>query len=276
MDETGALDAGAPSRTAMLTATIRGWHLLVHGRDAVLGDWFGWPFVGDEAENILAGWLSIFGDSADEFTTWVAARSRIAEDWLAASAAKQYVSLGAGLDSFAWRQRSDIRVFEVDHPATQAWKRSRVAALALPVPSSLAWVPVDFESQSLTSGLARAGLGPASTFFSWLGVVPYLSVDALAATLRDLPPCSLAVSYVTPPDTWEGESRRIGERLQVVVREHGEPWLSFFSPGGFAEVLDNNGFAVIDDVGPEHVEARYGLPAINYERIALARKSATG
>jgi O-methyltransferase involved in polyketide biosynthesis len=81
----------------------------------------------------MTGLLAAFGDAADPFTTWVTARSRITEDWLGSSAAEQYVILGAGLDSFAWRQQGAVRVFEVDHPATQAWKRSRVQALALPV-----------------------------------------------------------------------------------------------------------------------------------------------
>jgi methyltransferase (TIGR00027 family) len=257
----------------MLTATIRGWHLFRHGDRAVLRDWFGWPLVGGEAEAIQASLAAIFGASADQFTTWLAARSRLAEDWLRSSGAAQYVILGAGLDSYAWRYPGQVWVFEVDHPSTQAWKRTRLAALGLRVPDALVWVPVDFESQSLMEELVSVRLTPDGTFVSWLGVVPYLTVDAIRATLDALPRCSLAVSYVTPPDAWEGESLRIGRQLEAVVRDRGEPWLSFFMPYQVAEVLAGCGFATVEDVGPEDIQGRYGLPAINYERAALATKS---
>ena len=256
----------------MLTATIRGWHLLTHGDRAVLRDSMGWPLVGGEAEAIQAGLSAIFAESADPFVTWIAARTRIAEDWLTCSGAGQYVILGAGLDSFAWRQASEVRVFEVDHPSTQAWKRARLSALTLDVPDALMWVPVDFESQSLMEQLASAGLSRDETFISWLGVVPYLTLNGIQGTMRALPSCSLAVSYVTPPEIWEGESARIGQRLEAVVRERGEPWLSYFAPPQLREVLEDCGFAVVEDVGPEDIQRRYGLPAINYERIALATK----
>jgi methyltransferase (TIGR00027 family) len=256
----------------MLTATIRGWHLLAHGDRAVLHDYLGWPLVGAEAEAIQASLVAIFGGSADPFATWITARTRLAEDWLASSGAAQYVILGAGLDSFAWRKPTDVRVFEVDHPSTQAWKRARLTALTLDVPEALVWVPVDFESQSLMEQLERAGLTGDATFVSWLGVVPYLTLDGIHATLCALPSCSLVVSYLTPPETWEGESRRIGQRLEAVVRERGEPWLSYFAPSQLGELLRGDGFAVVEDVGPDDIEGRYGLHAINYERVTLASK----
>jgi methyltransferase (TIGR00027 family) len=204
--------------------------------------------------------------------TWVTARTRLAEDWLASCGAGQYVILGAGLDSFAWRQPTDIRVFEVDHPSTQAWKRARLTALALDASEALVWVPVDFESQSLMEQLELAGLTCDATFVSWLDVVPYLTLDGIHETLGALPSCSLAVSYVTPPETWEGEARRIGQRLEAVVRERGEPWLSYFALSQLGELLRDHRFAVVEDVGPNDIQSRYGLPAINYERITLATK----
>lgn len=270
MDGTGISETGVPSRTAMQTATIRGWHLFVHGRQAVLSDWLGWPFVGGAAEDLLAGLLIAFGAAADPFFTWIAARSRIAEDWLAGSGAAQYVILGAGLDSFAWRHPVGVRVFEVDHPATQVWKRARLDALVLAVPSELVWLPVDFETQSLADQLASGCLSPAPTFVSWLGVVPYLSLEAIAETLRGLPPCSLAVSYVTPERTWEGAGREIGQRIEAMVSEHGEPQRSLFTRDQLASVLIDGGFRVVEDVGPEDVQVRYGLPAVGNERIAVA------
>jgi methyltransferase (TIGR00027 family) len=195
MQRSGISETGRASRTAMMTACARGAHLVAHGPRALLADWLAWPLVGPEAESMTVRSRTVFGDSAPLLATWVAARSRFSEDWLAASGAGQYVILGAGLDTFAWRQTGDVRVFEVDHPATQEWKRSRLDALGVPAPAELVWAPVDFEAESLTDGLSRAGLGAGDTFVSWLGVVSYLSLDAIRATLADLPPCTAGAQH---------------------------------------------------------------------------------
>jgi methyltransferase (TIGR00027 family) len=239
-----------------------------------LVDWLAWPLVGREAEDLMAGIRGAFGEVFGSIATWVAARSRFVEDWQEASRADQYVILGAGLDSFAWRQRGVVRVFEVDHPATQAWKRSRLEALSASVPSELVWVPVDFEVESVEDGLERSGLGAGPTFISWLGVVPYLSLDAIRATLRALPPCSLAASYAPPEEMWQPEIRAASNAFREMAVAAGEPVISLFAPSEFADLLADNGFAVVEDVGPEDVEARYGVPAlsIGQERIALATK----
>jgi methyltransferase (TIGR00027 family) len=214
-----------------MAACGRGWHLFNHGPHAVLADWLAWPLVGGEAEVLMAGVRAAFGDASVQVATWAAARSRIAEDWLAASGANQYVVLGAGLDSFAWRQDGSVRVLEVDHPATQASKRSRLEALAISVPVELGWVPVDFEVEAIADGLERSDLGSGPTFISWLGVTPYLSLDAIGATLRGLPACSLAVTYATPEDTWQGEGRRVSETFTAMALQAGEPPVSFSDPG---------------------------------------------
>jgi len=259
----------------MITACGRGSHLLRYGRRAVLEDWLAWAFVGSEAEAITARMRAVFGDSAQLLATWGSARSRFAEDWLDGSGAEQYVILGAGLDSFAWRQRGNVRVFEVDHPATQAWKRDRLEALGIPAPPELVWVPVDFEVESIADGLARAGLGPETTFVSWLGVVPYLSRDAIDATLRRLPPCSLAVSYGTPEDTWPPTVRGISLSFRAIAVNAGEPPVSRFRPDEFADLLTDCRFTPVEDRGFEDVEAHYGLPALSIanERITLATKA---
>lgn len=273
VERSGVSRSGTASRTAMMAAAARGAHLLTHGPRAVLADWLAWPLVGGGAEAMTARSRELFGDSAPLFATWAAARSRVAEDWLAQSRAVQYVVLGAGLDSFAWRQSGSVRVFEVDHPATQEWKRSRLRELGVPDPPELVWVPVDFEVESIGDGLARAGLGSAETFVSWLGVVSYLSLDAARATLGDLPPCSLAVSYGTPPDTWPPGVRAASLTFREVAVAAGESPLSRFTPGEFARALEAHGFTVVDEVGFEDVERRLGLPALSIgnERVALAR-----
>lgn len=121
----------------------------------------------------------------------VAIRSRFAEEMLAEAVSRgvrQYVVLGAGLDTSAYRcPFSDIAIFEVDYPATQAWKRHRVADARLSIPSQLTYAPVDFESQTLAEGLEQAGFrADEPAFFSWLGVIPYLTRPAAMATLAFL------------------------------------------------------------------------------------------
>jgi methyltransferase (TIGR00027 family) len=272
----GVSETAGPSRTAMITACGRGWHLFSHGPRAVLVDWLAWPLIGSAAEAVLAGVRAAFGDLLGPIATWVAARSRIGEDWLAASGAGQYVILGAGLDSFAWRQQGGVRVFEVDQPATQAWKRARLEVLGIPLPSEQVWVPVDFEVESVAAGFDGVGLSSGPTFISWLGVIHYLSLEAIAATLRGLPPCSLAVTYITHEDTWQGDIGTASKTFQAMALQAGEPLVSMLTPDEIADVLTDAGFAVVEDVGPEDVEARYGLPALSIanERIALAIKVA--
>jgi methyltransferase (TIGR00027 family) len=274
MQRSGISETGQASRTAVMTAHARGAHLLANGPRAVLTDWLAWPLVGAEAESLTARSLEMFGDSAPLLATWVAARSRFTEDWLAASAAAQYVILGAGLDSFAWRQSGQLRVFEVDHPASQQWKRSRLDALGVVAPPELVWAPVDFEAESLAAGLGRAGLRPGQTFVSWLGVTPYLSLDAIRATLSALPPCSLAVSHGTPQDTWPDDVRAVSNSFGSIARGAGEPPRTRFAPENFAQLLAEQGFEVLEHVGYPDVEPRLGLAALSIgdERVVLAVK----
>jgi O-methyltransferase involved in polyketide biosynthesis len=107
-----------------------------------------------------------------------------------------------------------------------------------------------------------------------LASLPYLSLDAIGATLRALPACPLAVSYGTPEDIWHRDVRAASEAWRETARAAGEPILSRFGPGDFEELLTANGFAVVEDVGCEDVEPRYGIPALSLgnERIALSRK----
>jgi len=266
----------APSRTAMLAACARGAHLLRHQRRAVLDDWLAWALVGAEAEATTAGLRAMLGDAAESLATWMAARSRITEEWLDASEVEQYLVLGAGLDSFAWRRRGTVRVLEVDHPATQEWKRSRLAALDIRSPAELVWAPVDFETESLAAGLVRAGLMSRSTFASWLGVTNYLAPDAISATLRDLPPCLLAVTYGAPKELWPPDAHAPSTLVQALARDSGEPWISLFTPEQFSALLARSGFTVLEDLGPQDVEHRYGLHALSLagERIVLATNTA--
>jgi methyltransferase (TIGR00027 family) len=123
-----------------------------------------------------------------DFRAFMAARSRYVEDRLAEAVSHgvaQYVILGAGLDTFAYRNPfASLRVFEVDFPATQLWKCEMLGAAQIALPGSLTFVPLDFEHKALAEGLAEAGFDAgAPSFFSWLGVVPYLTLEAFRATL---------------------------------------------------------------------------------------------
>jgi methyltransferase (TIGR00027 family) len=180
-----------PSRTAMRVAMRRAAHQLFDV-PPVLNDPLALAIVGEEAAAQLRAESRTHGGRiASTIRAFMAVRSRLAEDELARAVSRgvsQYVILGAGLDTFAYRNPhpvSALRVFEVDFAATQAWKRRKLAAAAIPLPASLSFVSVDFESESLAERLAGAGLDRQQpTFFTWLGVTMYLTDAAIASTLE--------------------------------------------------------------------------------------------
>jgi methyltransferase (TIGR00027 family) len=186
----GLRSVRGPSQTAVLTAVARALH-----RDEpppwVLDDYLAIGLAGADGPALRERLLrEAARDDLNAFSRWVCVRARFPEDIVEAAVARgvgQYVILGAGLDSFAYR-RTDLldrlRVFEVDHPQTQAWKRERLDALGVDVPGGLVFAPVDFERQTLAEGLDAAGFDVgARAVFSWIGVTMYLTLDAIAATL---------------------------------------------------------------------------------------------
>ncbi len=200
---------------------------------------------------------------------FVATRSRFAEEELAAAVqrgVRQYVVLGAGLDTFAYRNSLDgLQVFEVDHPATQQWKRERLAHAGIAIPDSLRFAPVDFERQTLLSGLEAAGFAREKpAFFSWLGVVPYLTATTVMTTLTligGLPQGSGVVFDYSVPRELMGEAeRRAFEFLAERVARAGEPFRSFFVPEELAEQLRTRGFTAIEDLDGTAIRARWFGP----------------
>jgi methyltransferase (TIGR00027 family) len=198
---------------------------------------------------------------------FIAVRTRFAEDALAAAVergVRQLVILGAGLDTYAYRgaMRQRLRVFEVDHPATQAWKRRRLTEAAIPLPACLTFAPIDFERGTLAAGLDDAGFDPAQqTFFTWLGVVPYLTEEAVWSTLgfiADLPNGAHVVfDYSDPPDSLTPEMRALHEKRAARVAELGEPWVNYFEPDQLRSKLTGLGFHAVEDLGPPQIAARY-------------------
>lgn len=257
-----------PSRTAFGAAGYRAAHqVLDHGR--VFADPFARSILGPEADGIIAA-LSADPRQAPA-RMFMAARSRFAEDCLAAAVARgvrQAVILGAGLDTFALRNPHlalGLRVFEVDHPETQAWKLTRLAAAGLAVPESLTFAPVDFEAGGLDSGLLAVGFVPEMpAFFVWLGVVPYLGRSAIAATLRylgGLPDAEVVLDYSEPPENYPPERRAEFAELGARAAASGEPWLSHFDPVEMSRELQSHGFGDQEDLDLDAIAVRYlGAP----------------
>jgi methyltransferase (TIGR00027 family) len=193
-------------------------------------------------------------------------RSRFAEDELAAAVGrgvKQYVVLGAGFDTFAYRNPfPELRVFEVDHPATQAIKRQRLADGGIDIPSSLTFVWIDFATTPLDAALRDAGFdATAPAFFSWLGVVPYLERPAIDDTFRFIAslPAGTAVvfDYAVPPSTLSWTSRFIFNQIAKRVAALGEPWKTFFDPPSLLDELRGFGFTSAYDLDGEALNRRY-------------------
>ena len=189
---------------------------------------------------------------------------------------QQIVILGAGLDGRAWRMNelAGLRVFEVDHPATQGFKRLRLGALPAPI-ASVIFVPIDFEHESLDAALARAGHDAAQpTCWIWEGVVMYLSPHVVRATLasiagRSAKGSTLIVNYHT--------TMRIG-LVRLILRMLGEPVKSKWSPEEMAEALRAAGFGVIEDSGLADWAKRFATGTVNVGagsmmRIVVAQRS---
>ena len=232
----------------------------------VLDDTLALQLAGEAGTSIL----SMLRDrlSQDElmaFSRWVCVRSRVAEDLVEralAEGVQQYVILGAGLDSFAYRRvdlLDRLRVFEVDHPASQRWKRQRLEALSIQPPKRLVFAPVDFETQSLTDGLVASGFDVDSrAVFSWIGVTMYLTLDAIQKTLRAVASCAqgsrIVLTYNQPLSALDGFSRTVTGALANALGQAGEPFISLFTPDEARALLTEQGFRDLRDYGPD--EAR--------------------
>ncbi len=257
-----------PSRTALRVAMRRAAHQLFDN-PKVLDDPIALRIVGPKAAAKLQTESSTeFGRFGLGIRAFMAARSRFAEDALARSigrGATQYVVLGAGLDTFAYRNphaESALRVFEVDFPATQEWKRRQLADAQIAIPPSVTYVPVDFEHQTLSEGLRLAGFDSTkATFFSWLGVTMYLTEDAVTSTFRFIastPPAGgVAFDYAVPRASLSWLGRLALDAMSRRVAAAGEPFRTHFDPASLAECLRGMGFRSIDDLGTDEINARY-------------------
>lgn len=262
------MDNSGPSRTALATGYARAFHQFAD-RPRILTDPLAARLLGVTAENI------------DEVSTYpadhpaavardrprrlfFAARSRFADDAVAAAVAggvRQIVVLGAGLDTIAYRNlHPDVRVFEVDHPATQAWKRDRLAASGIDVPDTVTLVPVDLETQTPAAELARTTFSRTEpAVYIWLGVIFYLSPGSARDTLDYIAgqaqPVEVVFDYLQPGETADDRAH-LRARADRLARA-GEPLINYVSPGEIHGKLEAFGFTVIEDLTATELIGRY-------------------
>lgn len=256
------METGRASKTALRVAIRRAAHQLMD-RPPVLDDPIAVRLVGPGfARDMERAQHTV----ARDFRAFMAVRSRFVEDQLAAAVAQgatQYVVLGAGLDTFAWRNPfPGLRVFEVDFPATQEWKRGMLDRAGLAPPAGLTFVPLDFEHKTLAAGLKEAGSDARMpAFFGWLGVVPYLTLQAFRATLADIArmPAGSGVGfdYGLSPAVL-GPLRRLAlQALSNRVASAGEPFKLLFTPEEVEQELRRAGFARIEQSDSRQLNALY-------------------
>ena len=259
------MDEVKPSRTAFRVALRRAAHQLYDAHPLVFTDPFAVAILGpDGAAELQRTPRRTDRPHSVSLRAWLVARSRFAEDCLAGAVAAgvtQYVLLGAGLDTFALRNPySSLRVFEVDHPHTQAWKRKLLATAGLALPSTARLVPVDFEREELADALVAAGLDRgAQTMFAWLGVVPYLTQTAFRATLnfilQSTSGSGVVFDYGQPRSALPFLEQLAHDSLASRVRMAGEPFQLFFTPEQMSEEL--TAFNTVEDLGAHALNARY-------------------
>lgn len=268
------------------SAIARAEHQVLDADPKILDDPLAVGLVeGSSREEILAAPPSSRPPSW--FRSLFVMRSRYAEDSLGeavASGIGQYVLLGAGMDTFTYRQPSwaaRLRILEIDHPESQKVKLEHLVKRGIAVPANVEFCPIDFEHTSLAEGLATSSLDHrALTFFSWLGVTQYLTKDAIDSTLRfilSMPRRSeIVMQFIVPPDSWTPEETAFLTQQLPSDAKIGEPWLSYFTPEEMSEQLTRLGFSHVSHLTPENAAARYfvdrhdGLRPPQYVRLVRA------
>ncbi len=257
-----------PSRTALVTAYARAYHQIAD-QPTIFSDDLALALLGVTADELTE--LSTHVDDPvgtvindRDRRLFFAARARVAEDAIAQAVhagTRQVVILGAGLDTFAYRNHNpDLRVFEIDHPATQAWKHDRLAAAEVDIPKTLTLVPVDFETQELAAELESASFARTEpAIFVWLGVIFYLTPSAARATLEYIAgqaqPVDVVFDYLQSPNT-DQDRADMQARAQRLAAA-GEPFYSYFTPDELATLLGTLGFTNINDRTGYDVIATY-------------------
>jgi methyltransferase (TIGR00027 family) len=259
----------SPSLTAYQSALMRAAHQVLDD-PKVFEDPIALPIVGPQGESRIHSAKRKYKTRFHrQLRAIVVARSRFVEDELSQAierGVRQYVILGAGLDTCAYRNpysSSDLRLFEVDYPATQEWKRQQLNAANIPIPQTLTYVPIDFENQSLSEQLSKAGFrSDELSFFSWLGVIVYITRASMMTTLEYIasstPPGSgIIFDYIIPPSSLNILQRLAFRLVTRRVARVGEPWVNCLDSNALTMDLKTIGFTQAEDIGPEEINARF-------------------
>lgn len=245
-----------------MAAAARAAHLIVDAAPPIFADTLAGALLGDRATE-LVGYHRARGDHPILSTarTTATTRSRFTEDRLAERVGRgvsQYVILGAGLDSFAYRARParPVRVFEVDHPATQRWKRRRLADAGITVPDTVTFVPADLadlDAAQAAAILADSGFDRSRpAFVSWLGVTLYLPREVINEILAMIggfaPGTWIVVDHMLPAGLRDNAGQTYVDAVMPVSADMGEPWLTFLAPDDAATLLHRHGIDVIGHI----------------------------
>ncbi len=258
------MESGLPSRTALAAAAHRAAHQILEN-GCIFADPLALRILGKDAKCLVHE--AELNRSRKRMRLFIAMRTRFAEDALAVAVkhgVRQLVVLGAGLDTYAYRNPfgDRLRIFEVDHSATQVWKRQLLTEAAIKLPDSLFFVPVDFERETIAEKLKASEFDlEQQTFFTWLGVVPYLTEPAIWSTLdfiASLPNGAHVVfDYSNPPTSFSPKMRVAHERRAAHVSKVGEAFVTYFETDKLVAQLMTMGFDEIEDEGPMQMFARF-------------------
>lgn len=271
------------SMTARWVAMMRGIHLLIDDDPKIFEDTLGQDLanIPDDDMGGINDPMWVDKEKAGNRTHMIW-RSRITEDRLHSSAlhgVKQYVMLGAGLDSFAYRRPTSLEhvaVFEIDHPTTQEWKRQRLREIGSIIPENVHFIPVDFETESLVEKLKQSAFDPQlPTFFSWLGVIYYLNKTATQETLHALLSivrgyCEISLDFVVPMEGLSGNDRERMEQTMKNVADAGEPMLGLYLPDELKDTLKQAGFDTVTHISPVDGQKQFFSNRKDYLRLSTA------
>ena len=282
------MDPTRASQTALTAATRRAYHF-AHASPLVFADSLAHLLVADDERRAIEDGIInamrrlypelVLDDDRDRtvanaFRTSIATemqvtRARYSEDLLMRAierGVRQYVIVGAGFDTFAYRRpdlRNQIEVFEVDHPATQELKRRRLEAAGISHQPNLHFVQADFEAENLADALGKSAYRSSDpAFFSWLGVIVYLTMDAILETMGAIrkvvaPGSELVFDYVDSRYL-DSENRPVEFQLHIDrIAAQGEPFQTGFTPESVKNLLQEQGLELLENLDPEQQQKRY-------------------
>lgn len=277
---------GEPSKTALEVAAGRAAHLRFDPEPRLLEDSLAEALLGPERSDLIDRYSNDGPWVLIENRLFLCLRARFVEDRLReafARGVRQYVILGAGLDSFVFRQPFDgLQIFEIDHPSTQDWKRERLARLGWSLPANAQFVACDFERQTVSKALSETAFDPTQpSVVSWMGVVYYLAPETVDASLHDLlgvmaGGSELVLDSMRPWDELPPRYHALREAMAEYLSGAGEPQINRYREDEILETLRRAGFAEAFATPRAELTRRYLDPMdardANGERIPLSER----